>query len=512
MASQVVTATFQAPGFLGLNLQESAVNLNAGFALEAFNCIVDQKGRIGSRRGWTKINTTSIGSYDFECIAEYIDATDISTTFGCANNKIYKVSGSSLTEITYGGGGTAPTITDNNWQTAQVGNRLYFFQLGHAPLVYDPAVSTTTYKRVTEGVGYVATVPQANCVVTAYGRLWAGNTSTDKDTLCFSDLLDGNVWSTGTAGTLDLSTVWVGGSDSIQALAAFNGFLFIFGKRQILIYRGAEDPATMSLQDIVKGVGCISRDSVATTGSDIIFLSDVGVMSLMRLIQEKSAPLRDISMNVRDDLVSNVQNETLANIKGVYYARDAFYLLTLPTTGYTYCFDMRRPLENGLARTTIWTHITPKAYYSRSDNTLLVGQTGYIGKYFGYTDNGSTYRMSYKTNYFELEQPTKIKILKKLGWVIVGGSNQPISILYAFDYRDTMTGVAATLAGESVSEYNIAEYGIGEYGDGVVIDDVYLNVGGAGEVIQIGMETEISGSFISIQKIDLYCKLGKIHY
>lgn len=512
MASNVVTATLQAPGFYGLNLQESAVNLNAGFALEAFNCVIDSKGRIGSRRGWTKINTTSIGSFDFECITEFIDHTDTSTIFACANNKIYKVLGATLTEVTYGGGGTAPTITDNNWQTASVGNRLYFFQVGHDPLVYDPAVSTTQYKRVTEGAGYVATVPQANCVTAAYGRLWAGNTASDKDTLCFSDLLDGNVWNTGTAGTLDLSTVWDGGSDAIQAISAFNGFLYIFGKRQILIYKGAEDPSTMSLYDIVKGIGCIARDSVAKTGSDIIFLSEVGVMSVQRLIQEKSAPQRDISMNVRDDLISNVQNETRANIKAVYYPRDAFYLLTLPTTGYTYCFDTRSTLPNGAARVTIWTQISPKAYLARSDNILVIGKTGYIGTYSNYSDNGTAYRMIYSTNHFDLDKPTNIKIMKKLGWVIMGGSNQNVSLMYGFDYQENMRGAAVKLAGQTVSEYNIAEYGIGEYSSGVVLDDVYANIGGAGEVIQIGIEADINGSFVSIQKIDLYAKLGKIHY
>lgn len=511
MASNVVTATLQAPGFMGLNLQESAVNLNAGFALEAFNCIVDQKGRIGSRRGWAPINNSTVTG-DVECIAEFIDSTDLSTTFCCVNNNIYKVTAGSYTQLTYGGGGSAPSITDNNWQTATVGNRLYFFQTGHAPLVYDPVVSTTTYRRVSETSGYLGVVPEANCVTSAYGRLWAGNTATDKDTICFSDLLDGNVWNTGTSGTLDLSTVWIGGSDSIQAIAGFNGFLFIFGKRQILIYKGAEDPATMSLQDIVKGVGCIARDSVATTGSDIIFLSDVGVMSLMRLIQEKSAPLRDISMNVRDDLVNNVQNETLSNIKAVYYPRDAFYLLTLPTTGYTYCFDTRQQLPNGAARTTIWTGITPKAYLSRSDNSLLIGKTNYVGKYQGYLDNGSSYRMSYKTNHFDLDKPTNIKILKKLGWVVIGGTNQPISVLYGFNYAETLIGNAVALSSEVVSEYNIAEYGIGEYSDGVVLDDIYVNCGGSGEVLQVGMEADINGTFVSVQKIDLYCKLGKIHY
>ena len=512
MASQVQTATLQAPGFLGLNLQESAVNLSAGYALECFNCVVDQKGRIGSRRGWTKVNSTSIGSYDFECLTEFIDHTDTSTIFGCANNKIYKVSGDTLTEITYGGAGTAPTITANHWQTASVGNRLYFFQIGHDPLVYDPVVSTTEYNVVDETTDYIATVPKANCVTSAYGRLWAGHTNTDKDTLLFSDLLNGNVWNTGTAGTLDLSTVWVGGSDSIQAISAFNGFLFIFGKRQILIYAKAEDPSTMYLQDIVKGIGCVARDSVALTGSDIIFLSEVGVMSLMRLIQEKSAPLRDISMNVRDDLVANLQNEDVTNIKSVYYPRDAFYLLTFPTTGYTYCFDMRRPMENGAARVTIWSQITPKSYLSSADNTLMLGKTGYIGRYAGYSDNEAAYRMSYKTNHFDLDRPTNIKILKKLGWVLIGGSNQPISILYGFDYTETLTGESVRLGAEEVSEYNIAEYGIGEYSDGVVLDDLYINCGGSGETIQVGMEADIDGTFVSIQRVDIYVKLGKIHY
>ena len=57
-------------------------------------------------------------------------------------------------------------------------------------------------------------------------------------------------------------------------------------------------------------------------------------------------PLRDVSKNVRDDLIANVATETLTNIKAVYFATDAFYLLSLPSTGFTYCFDTRGVLEN----------------------------------------------------------------------------------------------------------------------------------------------------------------------
>jgi hypothetical protein len=62
------------------------------------------------------------------------------------------------------GGGSAPTITNSNWQCASLNGITYFFQSGHNPLIYDPAVSTTTYRRVSEKSGYHATVPDANIV------------------------------------------------------------------------------------------------------------------------------------------------------------------------------------------------------------------------------------------------------------------------------------------------------------------------------------------------------------
>jgi hypothetical protein len=51
--------TISAPGFYGLNTQDSPLDLNAGFALTAINCVIDQYGRVGAREGWTKVNSSS---------------------------------------------------------------------------------------------------------------------------------------------------------------------------------------------------------------------------------------------------------------------------------------------------------------------------------------------------------------------------------------------------------------------------------------------------------------------
>jgi hypothetical protein len=61
------------------------------------------------------------------------------------------------------------------------------------------------------------------------------------------------------------------------------------------------------------------------------------------------------------------------------------------------------------------------------------------------------------------------------------------------------------------AEYNIAEYNIGEYSSGIVIDDAYVSVGGQGKIIQMGFEAQVSGAPLSVQKMDIFIKQGKIY-
>ena len=59
MSKPLQSTTLAAPGFFGLNTQESGITIAGGFALEANNCIIDKFGRIGSRKGWTKYSNAS---------------------------------------------------------------------------------------------------------------------------------------------------------------------------------------------------------------------------------------------------------------------------------------------------------------------------------------------------------------------------------------------------------------------------------------------------------------------
>lgn len=518
MAQNLQVFSISAPGFYGLNTQDSPLDLSAGFALNATNCIIDQYGRIGSRKGYSKVNASSgaLGAYDVQALHELIQSDGTSTVLFAGNNKLFKLNTSdAVVELTYGGGGSAPTITANNWSIATLNNIAYFFQSGHDPLIYDPAVSTTTYRRVSEKTGYVGTVPSANIVISAYGRLWAANTTTDKVTVYFSDLLAGHVWSTGTSGSLDISRVWGNGVDEIQGLAAHNAKLFIFGKNQILVYDNGTTPQDLVQIDAIIGTGCIARDSVKPIGTDILFLSNTGVRSLMRTIQEKSLPFRDLSKNVRNDLMTIVAGEDLTKIKSVFSERNAFYLLSLPSVKQIYCFDTRGQLQDGSSRVTVWDSVDPKSMYSKSNGDLLFGKTGYVVKYNTYQDDGSSYRMIYQTNHADLGNVAQTSVLKRLSIVVIGGSNQYVTFKWAFDFTGNYLSDNAYIPTQNVAEYGIAEYGdngvpVAYYSNGLALQTLTVSATGAGKIVQTGYEADINGSQLSIQKIEIQAKNGKL--
>ena len=602
MSQQIQTFSISAPALYGLNTQDSPLDLAAGFALVATNCIIDQYGRMGSRKGWSRVNSSSgnLGANDVKVIHELVETDGTLTVLFAGNNKIFKLgAANAVTELTYGGGGTAPPITDSNWHCASLNGITYFFQVSHNPLIYDPAVSTTTYRRVSEKTGYAATVPEANIVISAFGRLWAANTTSNNSTVYFSDLIAGHVWSTGTAGSLNVNNVWVNGADQITGLAAHNGFLFIFGKRQILIYSGATTPSTMALSDTVEGIGCIARDSIQTTSTDVLFLSNSGIRSLMRTIQEKSSPERDLSKNIRNDLMTIIAGESLPSVKSVYSERDAFYLLTAPNVGNVFCFDTKAYLPNGAARATTWDSITPTALLSRRDGTMYIGKNGYIGLYDTYQDYQSSYRMLYYTNHADLGDQNQTSILKKLSIVVIGGTNQTVTFKWGFDFKTNYLSDNAIIPSQGESYYNIAEYdnpngqvvtitnaspavitsvdgsafvndnnvtlattgtlpsgfstattyyivnaststcnlsatsggsaintssaGSGihtlnhtsptvtaKYSDGIALQTLSVSASGSGKVVQTGYETDINGTALSIQKIEIQAKNGKI--
>ena len=513
MAAQLQNITISAPGFLGINTQDSPIGLDPAYASIADNCVIDQLGRVGARQGYTEVTTNGAAvlgtSRGLEAITEFISRDNVTTVFSAGNLKIFTGT-TTLVECTLPAG---YTILDNDWKIVSFNNDVYFFQKSHAPL--ESVGGSTTLTLLTTTGGHQP--PQGNEVLAAYGRLWSCDLSSNRYTVYWSSLLAGNDWHGGSSGSVDLTTVWPNGYDEVVALAEHNNFLLVFGKKNIIVYSGATSPnSDLTLHDTIEGTGCIARDSIQSTGTDLLFLSSRGVMSLGRLLQQKSLPLGDISKNVRTDLLNFVDIEAHSNghregIKAIYSPTHAFYLLSLPTSQLVYCFDVRQPLENGSFRVTTWSSLEPTAFTLFSDDTLYMGHKEGIISYGGYLDGDTQYQLRYFSNPNDFQSPANLKFLKKFNLTIIGGQNTPTVLNWGYDYTSTYTKQEFTFGSSNIAEFGISEYNTdAEYTASIAIQTPKVNGTGSGSVVTIGIEAQINSAAFSIQKIDILALIGRL--
>ena len=505
-----------APGFFGLNTQDSGVTLSSNYALVADNCIIDKFGRVGARKGWvarTVDGATALSGMPIKFMMEHVNADNTVVTISGGNNKLLKDgdAGNTFTDITP----SLYTITDNYWKGASLYDHALIVQEGHEPIVYTesatPATQTITdYTGVTQSYG--TSYPRD--VMAAYGRFWVHDGSSIYWTTDIADVTF-PAFNGGTSGFLNISAVLPNNVDTIVGLAAHNGFLIIFCEKNIVVYKGAENPlGDFSLSDVIAGVGCVARDSIQQTGTDLLFLSDTGVRSLGRVLQEKSMPMRDLTKNVRDDLSALLQiafasDPQLKQVKSVYSEVNAFYLISFPTSNIVYCLDTRQPMEDGSYRVTRWVDYHATSFLRKRNRDLFIGYPDSINKYFGYLDGTDTYQMRFLSPYMDMQDSTQVKMLKKVTATVIGGNGQAFIIKCGFDYIDSYDSYPFIVDAGVSAQYNIDEYNIAEYSKGSLIDKVDASVGGAGNVIQLGFETEVNNTSFSVQKLDIFMKTGR---
>jgi hypothetical protein len=457
MAQQLRNINLVAPAFKGINTEDSPIAQDPSFAEVADNAVIDKRGRIAARKGYNVITTnkTALGTDSIRAVEEFKDSGGNTEIFSVGNNKI--LSGTTtLTDAsaTLVAGGY--TISADNWKLVNFNDSMYFFQATYEPLVYNNTDGLQKMSSIT-GASLVADIPKANEVIGAYGRLWCADTGTNKSIVYWSDLLIGQNWTGGTSGSIDISKVWPDGYDEIVALSAHNGFLIIFGKHSIVVYQGAEAPATMSLADTVAGVGCVDRDTVKHTGTDVIFLSHTGLRSFSRTIQEKSMPISTLSRTITKDIISLLQNET-SYYRTAYSPEENFYLLTFVGQQTTYCFDLRGKLEDGSLRVTRWPGSVFTAYTRLEDGTLYIGSADGISSYSTYSDNGTSYRFRYYSPSLTFGDASRLKILKKVKPTLVGANSSTVFMKFAYDFDTTYRTTEFTVGNQTPAYFNVDEY------------------------------------------------------
>ena len=312
----------------------------------------------------------------------------------------------------------------------------------------DNAVVTTNTAPPTVTAGEF----KPSCGAGFYGRLWLGGVAEEKDVLHYSALLDGDDFTLiNGGGAFDLKNVW--GKDDIIAIAPFYGQLAIFGKNNIAIYDSPDSVSNMRLNEVIRGVGCVARDSIQHIGDDLVFLSSTGLRSLARTSDKDKVPLTDLSANVKDTLIRNIGQST--EVTSAYIENEGIYIITFTVSNITYVFDFKHLTPNQAPRVTTWTFTNDREPASIAYTDLygmLVGQKdGSIATYQGYYDSdlasdgvtNSSYTGDFETVWINLGESVGASLLKKLFLVIEGGSGATLALNW---YKDFSSSPSKTLS------------------------------------------------------------------
>ncbi len=506
MAQPIQQLSLVAPAFLGLNTQDSPIDMEPTFALVADNCVVDENGRLGARKGQTLLTTDSsaLGTDKVEAIHKFTSRAGVDYFFSAGNNKILQGDATLIdaTPALY-------TVSENHWKMEPFNDKLYFFQKGHAPLVFDD--TTGVVQRVDAYPVTGTTAPEANEVLAAYGRLWAADVAGNRNTIYWSDTLIGQDWTAAGAGSIDLTTVWPKGYDNVVALAAHNNYLVIFGEQSILIYTGAEDPTTMTLADTIVNIGCIGRDTVVNIGTDLLFMSREGLRSLGRTIQEKSVAIGILSRNIRSELVVSLQSTPKEDLKATFIEEDSLYVISFPNRQIAYAFDVRQPLETGAYRVTRWTTISHNAYYSSAEGVCYIGSADGIGYYNSYYEKGASYSLYYRSPQMSFGDTSRLKLIKNISAIFIGGGVTPVILRWGYGFDGSFKSRTFNItSGSSVGYFGESEFNVAEFSVGATTDTFNAKGNGSGTIVNIALEAKISGVALSVQGFNLQILMGKI--
>jgi len=544
MAKPLTYQPLQDLGLNGLNTQSNPATLDHSWLTKAENIVLRESGRITFRKG-LKQKVAPNGSD--AAIVSMVEHNDQGT------NKIFASYGTSIYTVDFtspasafpsSGDDVKHTVgsTTGAWQFVNFNDRLHCFHAGVIPQRYDGSLgSGSKWTAHATDPASITSLFDPSCGMGYYGRIWAGGVAEAKDVVYYSNLLDGDDWTGGDTGLIDLAKVW--GTDEIVALAPFYGKLVIFGKNNIVIYDSPETVGSLALNEVIRGVGLVSRDSVQAIGDDLVFLSNTGLRSLGRTTEKDKLPLTDLSVNIKDRLIRNIGNST--NVKSVYVENEGIYIMSFVDKNINYVFDFKHITPNEAPRITTWTFDNDREpasmIYTDLYSGLLVGQKdGSIAGYENYYDTDlagastytdSSYTWSLETTWVNLGETVAASLLKRLFMVLEGGSGATMGIKWYKDFSGTpstttsivlnpVTTGSTSLWGASTSLYGATTaththdaavhpanstyapvFGLREYRTPLT---------GSAKNLKIAMDIESTGYDASLQTLTLLHKQGKI--
>ena len=193
---------------------------------------------------------------------------------------------------------------------------------------------TPTVTIVGNGSGATATAtvsapPQGlQTIVNSGNRLFGVGTGQDRNTLYASDILDPSVWDSD-------NSVIINGDDGDEITAItpyYENRIIVFKRRrifQVTIPPDMTSAADWIISIISNNIGCVAGATAIQVNSDIFFLSDDGIRSLVRSASDDFTSVGLPISEVVKDVIQEINTAEVGICTAAFY--DNRYLLAIPT-------------------------------------------------------------------------------------------------------------------------------------------------------------------------------------
>lgn len=565
------------PGFRGVNTVQAGSLLDPVYCVTANNAVIDTSGRLAARYGVVTTTTTPIvlaitftgvlaagavsgtltgswtavsGTYQVtlsntqvisavftqgSTAVTWVPAVLTGGATASANVSLpiemsfeYVQGNSTFTELISWAGGISASllspvanniagsvdVTNGQWWFSNFNNKVIGFQSGQKPIVWN---GTGNFATISESQG---TAPTGGVGTSAFGRVWC--LASDGQTIRYSGLLDETDWGSASSGTIDMHTIWSAGTDTVTAIVSFNASLVVFGNNHIVFFtdgRGSMlglDPTQAYVFDIIESTGCFSQWTVQQIGEgDIIFVGPNGCQSIANLQNARSFPMSNLTKYIRDNLLSQIANESVVTIRSTYNNYLGQYLLSLPNNQTVWCLDVRRiytdEIGDRCAICTSW-GMTATAMHSTQSNITYIARTpGTIAIYSGNSDEGSPYTFTYLSGWLNLgsQVAQKLKMLKRFESILFSGGGQAVTFSWNTDFGNTANTATLAISATGVaSQFGLGQFGLSQFGGGSSLNILKYDARARGQYYQIGVSAPVSSLF-AIQQIQLAVKIGR---
>jgi hypothetical protein len=288
-------------------------------------------------------------------------------------------------------------------------------------------LAAPTITIVGNGSGATATAtvsppPQGlRLLINTENRLFAVGSGSNRNTLYASDILDPSVWAT-------TNSIVVNGDDGDEITAIvpyYKNRIIVFKKRRVFQVDVPSDAVTAAdwiVSIISNNTGCVATGTAVQVSSDILFLSDNGIRSLVRSVADDFSSVGIPISEIVKDVIQSINTQAIAVSTAMYY--DNRYFLSIPTEASD-TNDTLLVYNTALgAFEGTW---SPKVmqfaltnFNAEGSRLMLKGTTGIINKYSGYktpagttttdyVDAGVAYESFVRTKDFNFGDPFSLK-------------------------------------------------------------------------------------------------------